>query len=262
VDPSVHTSRKAAVKTRAQKHEDQDVKQEATRPIKSQRFDQAPVIEDGKATMRGSTSRKVLKEQQFCRKKAADEPKSNPTISGILQRIKARKVEVDNQRTDEAMIVPRSEIERKRISSDQGLEEPRMKKARRQAKDESEDRRSATRAMHEAVSMQQAKRRRQEAAMKVDEDRSAIYEADPQLPGRQGGTQAILERLNSEARGRPSSAIATSNKAPSKNSKGEVIVKQKGKHLLRQETAGRISEGELHAINNLLKVRPAKSDHG
>ena len=98
--------------------------------------------------------------------------------------------------------------------------------------------------------------------MKVDEDRSAIYEADPQLPGRQGGTQAILERLNSEARGRPSSAIATSNKAPSNNSKGELTVKQKGRNLLRQETAGRISKGELHAINNLLKVRPAKSDHG
>ena len=105
VDPSEHTSRKAAVKTRAQKHEDQDEKQEAPRPIKSQRIDQAPVIEDGKATKKGSTSRKVLKEQQFCRKRAEDDQKINPTMSGMLQRIKARKVEVDNQRTDDAKIV-------------------------------------------------------------------------------------------------------------------------------------------------------------
>ena len=102
VDPNEHTSRKAAVKTRQQKQEDQDEKQAAPRRKKSQRIEEAPVIEDGKATKNGSTSRKVLKEQQFCRKKAVDDQKINPTISNMFQRIKAREVEVDNQGTDEA----------------------------------------------------------------------------------------------------------------------------------------------------------------
>ena len=174
-------------------------------------------------------------------------------MSNLLQRIKARKVEVQNQRPDEAKTELQIGVVSKRSRPDDGQEEQPKMKARKQAQDESGNRRSATRAMHEAVSSQQAKRRRQEAAAKVDEDRSAIYEADPQLPGKQGGTQAILERLCSESRGRPSSAIATSSQKPCNNSEGEQLARQKGKNLLRQETAGRISKGEMHAINNILK---------
>ena len=144
---------------------------------------------------------------------------------------------------------------RKEAAGDGQEEQPKMK-ARKHDQDEVATRRSAIRAMHEAVSSQQAKKRRQDAAAKVEDELSAIYEADPQLPGKQGGTQAILERLCSEARGRPSSAIATCSQKPCNNSKGEQLASQMGKNLLRQETAGRISKGEMHAINNILKGKP------
>ena len=110
--------------------------------------------------------------------------------------------------------------------------------------------------MHEAVSCQQAKKRRREDAAKVEEDLSAVYDPEPQLPGMQGSTQAILERLNAESRGRPTTAIDICSQKPDNNSRREQLAKQKGKNLLRQETAGRISKGELHAINNILIGKP------
>jgi len=153
-------------------------------------------------------------------------------IKVLIKRLETLyKAEVHNQWTDEAKIVLRSGTVSKRLRPDDSQEEQPKMKARKQAQDESENRRSATRAMHEAVSSQQAKRRRQEAAAKVDEDRSAIYEADPQLPGKQGGTQAILERLCSESRGRPSSAIATSSQKPCNHSEGGQLARQKGKSV-------------------------------
>ena len=112
----------------------------------------------------------------------------------------------------------------------------------KQDQDVVEDRRRATKAMRDAVSNQQAKRRRQDAAAKVAEDLSALYDGDPQLPGKQGGTQAILERLTPESRGWPSSAIKACSLKPSKNSEGEQLASQMGKNLLRQETVGRISK--------------------
>ena len=183
----------------------------------------------------------------------------------LLQRVKHKKRESQNQATASRCVIARRCVTTDVGDKDSGRKVPRTDdcqeeqpkvKARKQDQDDVEDRRRATKAMHDAVSNQQAKRRRQDAAAKVEEDLSALYDADPQLPGKQGGTQAILERLTSESRGRPSSAIKACSPKPSMNSEGEQLASQMGKNLLRQGTAGRISKGEMHAINNILKVKP------
>ena len=119
--------------------------------------------------------------------------------------------------------------------------------------------------MHEAVSNQRAKKRRQDAAAKAEDDLGAVYEVEPQLPGNQGGAQAILHRLWSESQGRPITAITTSSQESNLNSKGEQLASQKvrdptsgsePRRLLSPETVGRIRKGELHAINNILNVKP------
>ena len=140
-------------------------------------------------------------------------------------------------------VVPCSKVVSKRSRTDNGQEEHPKTKAGKQAHDEVLNRRNATRAMHEAVSCQQAKKRRQDAAAKVEDDLSAVYEPEPQLPGKQGGTQAILERLTADSRGRPTTAIDICSQKPGNNSQREQLARQKGKNLLKQDTAGRISKG-------------------
>jgi len=156
----------------------------------------------------------------------------------------------------EVKVVPCSEVVSKRQREDNGQQEQPKTKPRKQDHGESLNRSRATRAMHEAVSCQQAKKRRREDAAKVEEDLSAVYDPEPQLPGMQGSTKAILERLSAESRGRPTTAIDICSQKPDTNSRREQLAKQKGKNLLRQETAGRISKGELHAINNILIGKP------
>ena len=97
VDPHEHTSRKAPAKTKQQKqeeHEQEEVKARNKVPSrrKNRRDNEAPVIEDGNGTKTGSNRRKASKEQEFFRKRAAEEQRINPTISNLLQKIKARKV--------------------------------------------------------------------------------------------------------------------------------------------------------------------------
>ena len=110
--------------------------------------------------------------------------------------------------------------------------------------------------MHEAVSCQQAKKRRKEEAAKVEDDLSAVFDPEPQLPGKRGGTQAILERLSAESHGHPTTAIDICSQKPVINSQREQLARQKGMNLLKQETAGRISKTEMHAINNILIGKP------
>ena len=110
--------------------------------------------------------------------------------------------------------------------------------------------------MQQAVSSQHAIKRRREQATKDEEDRSAVYEAYPTLPGKLGGTKAIFDRLSSEALGRTCNAMNSSSQKPCTNSKGKQLAEQKGSNLLTQGTAGRITTGEMHAINNILKDKP------
>ena len=264
-DPKEHTSRKAAVKSVLPKTNDQDDRATASEPRKNKRKEEAPVIEDGNPTKNCNKRRKIAKEQQFHRNIATDDQRLNPTMCELLQRVKHKKRESQNQATASRCVIARrcdttdvgdKDSGRKVPRTDDCQEDQPKVKARKQDQDVVEDRRRATKAMHDAVSNQQAKRRRQDAAAKVEEDLSALYDDDPQLPGKQGGTQAILERLTSESRGRPSSAIKACSLKPSKNSEGEQLASQMGKNLLRQETAGRISKGEMHAINNILKGKP------
>ena len=147
-------------------------------------------------------------------------------------------------------------IESKKQRYDDDHDEQIKKKTRMEVQDACYDRRSVTRTMQLAVNSQQAKKRRLEEAAKAEEDRSAIYEAYPTLPGKQGGTQAILTRLSSESSGRPSSAMNKFCQPPCINSEGRQPAKQMGENLLTQDKAGRITKGELHAINNILNGKP------
>ena len=147
-------------------------------------------------------------------------------------------------------------VEGKRLRHEDGSDEQIKKKARLEAQDVCHDRRSVTRTLQLDVNSQQMKKRRLEEAAKAEEDRSAIYEAYPTLPGKLGGTQAILTRLSSEASGRPSSAMNKFCQLPCTNSEGRRPAKQIGENLLTRDKAGRITKGELHAINNILNGKP------
>ena len=95
----------------------------------------------------------------------------------------------------------------------------------------------------------------------------AVYEDEPQLPGKQGETQAILGRLWSEARGQPITAMATCNDDANQNSKS--IGTDKGSatvHGVRYATSqlnkgsAKMTQREFNAVENLLNKGRSSRD--
>ena len=67
------------------------------------------------------------------------------------------------------------------------------------------------RALELQVEEQRSKMRRLRSES-AEAEAETIFEIEPQLPGKLGATQAILERLKSEARGQSSGMIEIANK--------------------------------------------------
>ena len=90
----------------------------------------------------------------------------------------------------------------------------------------------------------------------VEAEAEAVFESEPQLPGRLGATQAILERLNSEAGGKASCMIevAIKNSTEPKVDMGRATGQGVGDaaSLLKHGSAKR-SRLEQVACDNLIK---------
>ena len=151
-------------------------------------------------------------------------------------------------------------------SLDYCLTEQGKQKSRRLEADNPKtlSRRKATEAMQEAISNQRAKKRRHEVEAKAKEESEAIFESDPKLPGDEGGTQAILRRISCEAHGRVTTDVARQTFEACPNSTNDPLASQNDLTggLLTSTSATRISKGEMHAINNLLKAKFIKRDNG
>ena len=194
VDPLEHQSRKAANFTSEQKQE-RNVKRK-TNEKKGDRAAKrkAPEVQEANLDKGSKQARKARLENEYFRKQGFEDKKLSPMLKELQQRIKLK------EKSETATLGQEGSSQKVRPADEH--EEQAKPKTRKLCEEKAEatsirggsnnTRRSLTEAMREAVSNQQIKKRR---SNKADDEAEAVFEDKPKLPGEQGETHAILERL-------------------------------------------------------------------
>ena len=176
----------------------------------------APEVKEADHDLGSARARKARLEKDYFLKQGFEDRKLSPLLKEMQQRVKLKELcepeantseaehaatvqrkrrtqDIDDSSPGEAKSDHRSQVLSLRSSFDDGQVDQEKLKSRRIEADKPKvvSRRTATEALHEAVSNQQENKRRRDAAAKAEDDEGAVDEAEPQLPGIKGGAHAI-----------------------------------------------------------------------